>query len=143
MLNPGILKKAGALNRAPHWGGGRGDPSSSIGALPATRELRRRSFGCRPRGIARTRELRQPNYRFAVFEGRSRKPRVVPCREPFGDDHLTRADRSDRTLGEMCCWSECFRLGSGGWVGFRFAVVLAAEYGGVKGEVKTPIKANL
>jgi hypothetical protein len=50
------------------------------------------------------------------------------------DDHLIRADRSDRTLGEMCCRLECFRLGSGGRVGFRFAAVLAAKDGGAKGE---------
>ena len=50
------------------------------------------------------------------------------------DDHLIRADRSDRTLGEMCCWLECFRLGSGGRVGFRFAAVLAAQDCGAKGE---------
>src|SRR2546427_200916 len=34
----------------------------------------------------------------------------------FADHQLVRVDRSDRTLGEMRCGLDCFRLGNGGRV---------------------------
>src|SRR5207237_8168031 len=43
----------------------------------------------------------------------------------FGNDHLIRFDRSDRTLGEMRRRLGCFRLGTGGWVRVRFGVLLS------------------
>src|SRR3989442_15997306 len=46
----------------------------------------------------------------------------------FGDRQLVRVDRSDRTLGEMRCGLDCFRLGHGGRVWIRLRVLRAESH---------------